>query len=111
LTNPKPILPADTLPWQRLAERIGHFLLYLFLIVMPLSGWIMSSAADKPPHLLGWGMALPVPQSEALGGFFWNIHSWLAIVLIAFIVLHVGAALYHHFIKKDNILRRMLGKS
>lgn len=108
LTQTKPELPANTLWWQRSAERVVHYVLYLLIIAMPLAGWVGSSAAGRPPHLFKIKLDLPVPQNEALVEAAFDTHYLISILIIIFISIHVLAALYHYFIKKDNILQRML---
>jgi len=108
LINPKPDLPAGSAVWEYYLSRLVHFLLYLFLIIMPITGWIMASAAGKPPHIFGFLIALPVNKSKSLADLFVSIHNTLAIIIIFFISLHVLAALYHYYVKKDNVLQRML---
>jgi cytochrome b561 len=108
LVNPKPELPADTKAWQLLAERMVHFLLYMFALLMPLVGWIGSVAGGKPPRLGSIEFNLPIAPNKALAGAAFEMHETIAFILIALIVVHVGAALYHHVVKKDNILIRML---
>lgn len=109
LNNVKPLLPFQTPQWQHFAERFMHFLLYAGLIIMPLSGLVGSIAAGKPPHVYGVNIELPIAASESLAEFaFGVIHNNLAIILIVLVSLHILAALYHHFIKRDDILRRML---
>ena len=106
--NPKPDMPPGTPIWEHWAERLGHLSLYLFLIVMPLSGWMMTIAAGRPPRYLGWSITLPIPPSKQLAGWSSSIHNTLAILIIVFVSLHILAALYHHFVKKDNVLKRMM---
>lgn len=109
LNNVKPLLPFQTPAWQRFSERCVHFLLYAALIAMPLSGLIGAVSGGKPPHLFGINIELPIETNKSLAKFvFSNIHNPLAIILIALISIHILAALYHHFIKRDDILRRML---
>jgi cytochrome b561 len=108
LINPKPVLPADTMPWERLSERLVHFMFYFFAILMPLAGWVGAVAARKPPHLGNFNFELPIPQDKVLAHAAFDVHGIVAIVLIVLISIHVLAALYHHFIRKDNILMRML---
>lgn len=108
LVNVKPELPIGTLPWQRFAERFVHTMLYFVVIVMPISGLIGSNASGKPPHIGDFKFTLPVPEDKALVDTAFAVHNTLALVLIGLLVVHVGATLYHHYIKKDNILRRML---
>lgn len=106
--NPKPELPAGTPSWQRVLERMVHVLLYVLLIAMPLSGWVGAVAAGHAPHLFALQFSLPIAQSHALDDFSFSIHDVLAVVIITLVSLHILAALYHHVIKKDGILRRML---
>ncbi|RDI46482.1 cytochrome b [Aquicella lusitana] len=108
LVNPKPALPADTLAWQRMAERIVHFLFYVAVITMPLAGWIGSVAGGRPPHLGDFKFTLPIEQNKALAEAAFELHGIVAIVIIVLFVIHVTAALYHHYIKRDDVLRRML---
>lgn len=108
LMNPKPVLPADVPSWQRSAERIFHFMLYFFAILMPLAGWIGSVAEARPPHLGEFKFELPIDKNKALADAAFDIHGTTAIILIVLISLHALAALYHHFIRKDDILVRML---
>lgn len=110
LTNPKPALPFDTLPWQRVAERLTHGLLYFSLIMMPLVGWIGSSAAGKPPHLGDLSLGLPITADKPFIKLMFTLHEFIAYAIIALVSIHVLAALYHHFIKRDGILLRMMPK-
>ena len=110
LQNVKPELPEAMPTWERIAERAVHGILYLALFLMPISGWIMSTAAGRPPGYYNvFNIPLPgIPQSEAIGGFFNTMHKTLAWVLVIFVTIHILAALKHHIINKDNTLRRML---
>lgn len=107
LTNVTPIL---SLPWlERIAARLAHLALYVLMLAMPLSGWFMSSAADLPPSFFGL-FTLPslVAPNDELRQLFGLIHEWLGYGLITIIIIHTLAALKHHFIDKDDILRRMI---
>ncbi|QBR84068.1 cytochrome b [Legionella israelensis] len=106
----KPPLPDNIPDWQRFMSRFVQYSLYLLLILMPLSGWIMSVAANKPPSYFGL-FILPFPgigSDKALAKWMNQTHEILAWVIITFVALHVIAALKHHFIDKNNVLRRML---
>ena len=107
LMNPKPSLPVGTPSWEYFAEHGMHFLLYFILLAMPLFGWIGSSAAGRYPRFGSYTLSLPVPQSKEIVEIAFFMHNNLAILLIILVSLHVCAALYHHFIRKNNILRRM----
>lgn len=95
--------------WEALAARCTHWSFYLLMGVLPISGWIMSSAAGLPVSFFGL-FVLPdwVKPDEGLRLYFKQIHVYLAYIMIAFICLHVLAALKHHFINRDDILRRIL---
>lgn len=109
-TNPRPPLPQNTLPWQKIAERVVHYGLYAVIFIIPLSGWLGSTAAGKAPHLGDLTFNFPIKFDKATVAPAFDIHEKLAIVLIALISVHVLAALYHHFIRKDDVLLRMLPK-
>lgn len=108
LRNPKPRMPSSTPLWEIALERLMHFSLYLVLILMPISGWTLASAAGKPPMLFGISLGLPIAKNAWLKHLADNIHVTLAIVIIVMVALHVLAALKHHFINKDNVLKRMM---
>lgn len=87
-----------------------HGVLYLFMIAMPLSGWIMSSAGKYPLTWFGlfdWPK-LPVAKGSALAGAGHEFHEIGGWVLLALVAGHVAAALRHQFLLKDGVLRRML---
>lgn len=108
LINVKPKLPADTTVWQRRAERAVHDLLYLLIIAMPLVGWIGSSSAGKPPHIGDIALGLPIAQNKELIETMFELHEYIAYGIIFLVSIHVLAALYHHYVKKDDVLRRMM---
>ncbi len=109
LYNVRPALPFQTPAWQKAVELIVQVSLYLGLIIMPLSGLVGSVAAGKPPHLGNFDIELPISHSKALADFaFDDVHVPLAVILIVLISFHILAAFYHHFIKRDDILRRMV---
>lgn len=109
LINIKPKSNVDAPIWQRWAEKIVHYGLYICLFVMPLSGYIGSLSAGRAPHLGSFSLQMPLAKRESWAEFlFESIHEPLAVIFIALITVHILAALYHHFIAKDNVLRRML---
>lgn len=107
--NVTPALPSHLAAWQRFAAHAVHYAFYFFMIANPITGWMISSAAGLPVSFFGL-FVLPdlVGPSESLRHLLSEVHKWLAYGLIAAIFAHVGAALQHHFIYKDDILRRML---
>jgi cytochrome b561 len=105
-------LPAlvETLPdWQKVIARFVHLCFYGLMFALPISGWLMSSAAGIPASLFGW-FNLPdlISHDEYLLKAFIQIHNWLGYALITLIGVHVGAALRHHFLLKDETLKKML---
>ena len=105
-----PPMPADMPGWEKAAAKGLHTLFYVLLIVMPLSGWIMSSAGKRP---LTWFDLFAVPKFavtredaivQVAGG-----HGAIGLIFGLLILLHIAAALRHHFILKDRVLRRMIG--
>jgi cytochrome b561 len=108
-TNPTPELPDTLRPYQRVLARFTHVMLYVLLFAQPLSGWMMSSARGFP---VSWFhvFQLPdlVPKSKPLYDAMVTTHGVLAGLLGAVVTLHVAAALMHHFVKRDDVLRRML---
>lgn len=106
--NPKPKLPLGTPAWELYAERTMHYLLYAVLLAMPISGWVMASAAGHPPRLFSWIIGLPIAKSKPVDDVSDVIHSTLAIVIIVLVSLHVLAALYHYCFRKDDVMQRML---
>jgi cytochrome b561 len=103
-------VPQLSLPWlELLAARLVHYAFYAFMFAMPITGWLVTSAAGLPPSFFGLCTlpGLVAPNAELLHLFSWA-HKGLGYGLIATIVLHSSAALKHHFINKDDILRRMI---
>lgn len=107
LINRKPDLPAGSKTWERWTVRAVHLSLYLVLLIMPLIGWIGSVAGGWIPHLGNIQFNLPIEKNKALSDLAFDTHNTLAIIIIVLVSLHALAALYHFFIKKDNILQRM----
>ncbi|MGE3919201.1 MAG: cytochrome b [Hyphomicrobiaceae bacterium] len=109
LVRPPPPLPADLPPPQKLGARIVHWLLYGVIFALPMSGWLMSSAAGFTVKPFGL-FALPnlVDKDKPTFRLLVEVHEILGYVLLGLIALHVGAALYHYFVRRDGILGRML---
>jgi cytochrome b561 len=94
------------------AGHITHCLLYLFMLVVPLSAFIASNAAQRPVSFL-FLFDMPsffADKNSSLAKELMNLHGLFASILLFLICAHVVAAFYHHFIRKDNILERMLPK-
>lgn len=109
VTHRPPAFAASLSATQQALAHVGHLALYLLIIVIPLSGWLMSSAKGVQTV---WFGVLPLPdllgRDKALGGQLAELHSALNIGLLLLIVGHAAMALFHHLVHKDDTLRRML---
>ena len=125
LANPAPPLPTGMKPWERLAANATHWAFYALIIIMPLTGWLYVSTGwsahdNRPlevptlyfglfqvPHLFGLSHLAETTRA-ILASVIGFTHSKLAWGAIGLTVLHVGAALKHHFTDKDDVLTRMV---
>jgi cytochrome b561 len=109
LANPTPLLPPGMAAWERAAARLSHLLLYALMIALPVTGWIVNSASNVPFRIF-WLIPLPaiVPPDEPTADLVAWVHGGLAALLALVLVAHTGAALRHHFVKRDAVLERML---
>ena len=98
----------DTSVLQRRLAQLAHVTLYGLMIALPISGWITTSAANIPTKLF-WLIELPAitGPDEALKSMAAEVHEICVTLLIIILVVHIGAALRHHFILRDSILKRM----
>ena len=96
-------------PWQKTVSSIVHTSLYVLLFAMPIVGYIANSAYGASTPFFGLFNLPPiVGKNEALSTQLFTIHRWVGWLLIALVLMHVGAALFHYFIRRDNVLQRML---
>jgi cytochrome b561 len=109
LANPVPSLAGLTRTWERALATISHVLLYALLFAMPITGWLMSSARNFPVSWFG-RFQFPdlVAPSQPLYRQMHELHETLFAVLASVALLHVAGALKHHFIDRNEVLRRML---
>ncbi|APR04731.1 cytochrome b [Thauera chlorobenzoica] len=109
VTHRPPALPGHMPRIERLAAHAGHYLLYVLMLAIPLSGWLMSSAKGFQTV---WFGVLPLPdllgKDKQLGDLLQTVHLSLNLLLVAVLLGHAGAALKHHFIDKDDVLTRIL---
>ena len=111
LSGPQP-QPLPSPAWERRIAQLAHRLLYLLPLLLVISGYLISTADGRPVDVFGW-FELPatlqgIEGQEDIAG---DIHFVLAMVLLTLIVLHLLAALRHHYVFKDDTLRRMLRTS
>lgn len=109
LAHRPPPLPGDVAGWQKGVAHATHWALYVLLLLMPLSGWLMVSGPDGRRPLDWFGLfPLPyLPASEGLADAGHSAHGLLGWIMLALVVLHVAAALYHHLLLRDRVLVRM----
>ncbi len=107
--SPPPPLPGSVTAFQRTASHVVHGLLYICLVSMPILGWLGTSLYGAKIEVFGL-FALPelVAKDRANSGWVLDVHGWLGIAFAVVIAIHIGAALMHHFVHKDDILKRML---
>lgn len=108
----RPTLPKSVPAWERFLAKLVQYGLYVCLLLQPICGWIMSMAANRVPRFFGmFPLPLPgIPEDKNLAHFMANCHTVIAYVLISLIIVHIAAALKHHYIDKDGVLRSMLPK-
>ena len=107
--NQVPDLTAETKPWERVLAKISHVLLYALIFAMPLTGWMMSSARN---FSVSWFKLFQFPDlvapAEQTFHQMQDLHHLLFKVLVAVALLHAAGALKHHFIDRNDVLKRML---
>jgi cytochrome b561 len=108
LQSGAPPLPADLPEPLQLAAHLSHYAFYALMIAMPLVGWGMLSAASYPVVLFD-GIRLPflLSPNPQLHAILWNVHRGLAFAFFALILLHVGAALFHAWVRRDGVFEAM----
>lgn len=110
-THTPPHLPVTLPRWQKLASSTVHVLMYVLLLLVPLSGWLMSSA--KGVQTVWFGL-LPLPdlvgRDKALGNLLGSVHESLNYLLLLLVVAHIAAALKHRYVDRDEVMNRMLMK-
>ena len=107
LSNVWPLLPDSVPSWQAFLANLNIFFLYCAMLAMPLSGFFGSLLGGHDISFYGLFIIPAIAENNVLSGYLWDIHHILPYFLVASIALHLLAALHHHFILKDNVLRRM----
>ncbi len=112
LSNRPPPLPAGMPRWERRAARAAHAMLYAVMVALPVTGWLLVSASVLAIPTYAFYLFvvphLPVARSEPSELLWTSAHHLLAYSTIVLVVLHAGAALRHHFLLRDDVLRRIL---
>ena len=109
LKHPAPPLPSDIPAIQQMAAHATHWALYGLLIAQSLVGWIATSAY-RAQILVFWLFELPPiwPEDRAFSLTMYALHNALGIGIALLLCAHIGAALFHHFVRKDGVLMRMV---
>lgn len=110
--GPVPPLPATMAPWERWAAHASHFLLYALMLAIPLSGWAVASTSSTGVPTIWFGLFevphLPLGADHDTHEAAEEAHELLGNLMILLLLVHVAAALKHHFWDRDTVLRRML---
>jgi cytochrome b561 len=107
--NTQPLLPTTMTTQQKILAENAHFVLYALMLIMPLSGWVMSNAAGYPVSVFGmFDLPTLVAKDKELRHLAGDIHEIGGFVLLGMIGLHFAAALYHQFVLKDGLMWRMI---
>jgi len=108
-THRPPALPQNMAKWEKLAAHVTHITLYVLIIAVPVSGWLMSSAKGFQTV---WFGVIPLPdmvgKNKELGDLLQEVHKALNYLMLGLVVAHISAAFKHHFIERDDILTRMV---
>lgn len=109
LVGGRPAALADSARWQSATAEVTHWLLYAALFAMPLSGWLYNSASNFPLRWFGLFTVPPLTgRDQDIKEFAHDAHEMLFWVIVVLVLLHAGAALWHHMVRRDETLDRML---
>ena len=108
--SPKPPIVPAVPSWQKRALKLMQGAQWGLMAVLPLSGWLMVNAKGRAVEIYSLGISLPtlIGKNDFVAKMLGNMHAPMGMALLLLIVLHTGMALWHHFFKKDNALKRML---
>ena len=108
LRHHPPPLPSDLSALQALGAKASHWLLYSLMFAMPLVGWAMLSAGGYPVTMFG-GLVLPpiASHNASVYSVLRSAHTWLALLLFATVLLHLAAALFHAWVRRDGVFSSM----
>jgi cytochrome b561 len=107
LTHRPPAPYAALRPWERMLAAATHWLFYVLMIALPLSGWILSSGGGRATRYFGTFSIPPLGVSKVTGRTFGDVHEWLGWTILLLLVLHVAGALKHHFAGPRDYIGRM----
>jgi cytochrome b561 len=109
MTHPAPPLPSDIPAIQQFAAHATHWALYVLIVLQPIVGYIMTSAYPAPVPFFGlFNLPSIWPENRALSEQLSVVHLYIGIAIALVAAVHIGAALFHHFVRKDRVLMRMI---
>jgi cytochrome b561 len=109
LAHPPLPLPEDVPALQQAVARATHWALYALLLVQPFVGWVATSAYRAPIMVFGLFELPPIwPQDRPLSERLFVVHALIAAAIAGLATAHIGAAVYHHFVRRDRVLMRMI---
>lgn len=107
-THRAPELPGAMPALEQLGAKLGHLALYALMIALPIDGILMSQSAGRDVNVFGFVLPVFVEKNEQMKHFWGEGHELMAWALAVVLVVHVAAALRHHIVLKDDVMRRML---
>jgi cytochrome b561 len=93
--------------FERVASRTVHGLLYVALLIMPILGWLATAAGGYPVQFFAWNLPGLIGQDKMLSETLFALHGIVGWVIVGLLVLHIGGALQHWLIKRDEVMGRM----
>lgn len=109
INHPAPPLPSDIPAIQQFAAHATHWALYVLILAQPIVGYIMTSAYPAPVPFFGlFNLPAIWPANRALSEQLSVVHLYIGIAIAVVAAMHIGAALFHHFVRKDRVLMRMI---
>lgn len=108
LSGPTPAIRPEPVAWQQLSAKLLHLALYALMIVMPLTGWLLLSASGKVIPFFGLELPPLIGENKEFAKQLKEVHELVGTMGYYLIGLHAAAALYHHYVKRDDTLTRML---
>ncbi len=108
LSGPTPAIRPEPPSWQQMSSKLLHLALYVLMIAMPLTGWLLLSASGKSIPFFGLQLPALIDENKDPARTIKELHEMIGTAGYYLIGLHVTAALYHHYLVRDNTLIRML---
>jgi len=109
LLHTTPRLPDTMARWEQVTAHTTHLMLYFMMVITPFSGWLINSAGKFPFKVFGvWSLPALVGPDKEIQNFAQWVHLGCFSLFSILLILHIGASLHHHWVAKDDVLRRML---